>query len=195
MSKSEKFLTLPLTFAWFWFTWQELFCLFPWVFDATGGLCLFAHLELTRYFLRLQRKWNAITAKKAELYMRRMARYYDFDTLDGRQPLNSVESARKISADDACWTGGYGAKEDPGFGRRRNDHRHRSKDCGTGRSGTAGRAGYLGCSAVFGSATKLNTRPMSKNTLWDISRAVTIPVVAIGGINHYNILALQNTGI
>ncbi|MGN0977450.1 MAG: thiamine phosphate synthase [Faecousia sp.] len=56
-------------------------------------------------------------------------------------------------------------------------------------------ADYLGSGAVFGSTTKLNTRPMSPETLRQICQAVTIPVVAIGGINRQNILELQNTGI
>lgn len=56
-------------------------------------------------------------------------------------------------------------------------------------------ADYLGSGAVFGSTTKLNTRPMSRETLRQICHAVTIPVVAIGGINRQNILELQNTGI
>lgn len=56
-------------------------------------------------------------------------------------------------------------------------------------------ADYLGSGAVFGSTTKLNTRPMSQETLRQICQAVTIPVVAIGGINRQNILELQHTGI
>ena len=56
-------------------------------------------------------------------------------------------------------------------------------------------ADYLGSGAVFGSATKTNARPMSKETLREICDAVTIPVVAIGGINLQNIRELENTGI
>lgn len=56
-------------------------------------------------------------------------------------------------------------------------------------------ADYLGSGAVFGSTTKLNTRPMSQETLRQICQAATIPVVAIGGINRQNILELQHTGI
>ena len=56
-------------------------------------------------------------------------------------------------------------------------------------------AAYLGSGAVFGSATKTNARPMSKETLREICDAVTIPVVAIGGINLQNIRELENTGI
>lgn len=56
-------------------------------------------------------------------------------------------------------------------------------------------ADYLGSGAVFGSATKLNTSPMSMDTLRTICRSVEIPVVAIGGIHKGNILELAGTGI
>ena len=56
-------------------------------------------------------------------------------------------------------------------------------------------ADYLGSGAVFGSATKLNAKPMTKELLNAICRAVKIPVVAIGGINRQNILELAGTGI
>ena len=56
-------------------------------------------------------------------------------------------------------------------------------------------ADYLGSGAVFGSATKLNAKPMTKELLNTICHAVTIPVVAIGGINRQNILELAGTDI
>lgn len=56
-------------------------------------------------------------------------------------------------------------------------------------------ADYLGSGAVFGSATKLNAKPMSMDTLRNICRSVEIPVVAIGGIHKGNILELAGTGI
>ena len=56
-------------------------------------------------------------------------------------------------------------------------------------------ADYLGSGAVFGSATKLNAKPMTKELLKSICSAVSIPVVAIGGINRSNILHLAGTGI
>ncbi len=56
-------------------------------------------------------------------------------------------------------------------------------------------ADYLGSGAVFGSSTKLNARPMSRETLQSICQAASIPVVAIGGINRGNIEALAGTGI
>ncbi len=56
-------------------------------------------------------------------------------------------------------------------------------------------ADYIGAGALFGSTTKHNTIPMQLDTLSAICRAVTIPVVAIGGITKENILKLQGTGI
>ena len=56
-------------------------------------------------------------------------------------------------------------------------------------------ADYLGSGAVFGSATKLNAKPITREQLAAICRAVSIPVVAIGGINRNNILELAGTGI
>ena len=56
-------------------------------------------------------------------------------------------------------------------------------------------ADYLGSGAVFGSSTKLNARPMTRETLSAITSAVRIPVVAIGGIHSGNILELAGTGI
>lgn len=56
-------------------------------------------------------------------------------------------------------------------------------------------ADYLGSGAVFGSSTKLNAKPMTKDLLKSICNAVSIPVVAIGGINRNNILELAGTDI
>ena len=56
-------------------------------------------------------------------------------------------------------------------------------------------ADYLGSGAVFGSTTKLNARPMTRETLRSICESVSIPVVAIGGINLGNIAGLAHTGI
>jgi len=56
-------------------------------------------------------------------------------------------------------------------------------------------ADYLGSGAVFGSSTKLNAKPMNKELLQTICNAVSIPVVAIGGINRHNILELAGTDI
>ena len=56
-------------------------------------------------------------------------------------------------------------------------------------------ADYLGSGAVFGSTTKLNARPMSRELLKAICGSVTIPVVAIGGIHRENVASLAGTGI
>ena len=56
-------------------------------------------------------------------------------------------------------------------------------------------ADYLGSGAVFGSTTKRNAKPMSKELLQSICQSVTIPVVAIGGIHRGNIASLAGTGI
>lgn len=56
-------------------------------------------------------------------------------------------------------------------------------------------ADYIGSGAVFGSATKLDAKPMSNELLKEICSAVDIPVTAIGGINGGNISRLWGTGI
>ena len=56
-------------------------------------------------------------------------------------------------------------------------------------------ADYIGVGAVFGTSTKKNARNMSVEQLKEIVNAVTIPVVAIGGINEKNIAELEESGI
>ncbi|WP_455721928.1 thiamine phosphate synthase [Agathobacter sp.] len=56
-------------------------------------------------------------------------------------------------------------------------------------------ADYLGSGAVFGSTTKLDAKPMTKELLKEITASVDIPVVAIGGINADNAGELKGTGI
>lgn len=56
-------------------------------------------------------------------------------------------------------------------------------------------ADYIGCGAVFGSATKNDTTPLSLEELGRICAAVDIPVAAIGGISGDNLLQLKGTGI
>ena len=56
-------------------------------------------------------------------------------------------------------------------------------------------ADYLGSGAVFGSSTKTDAKPMELTLLQEICQSVTIPVVAIGGINHDNILKLKGCEI
>lgn len=55
-------------------------------------------------------------------------------------------------------------------------------------------ADYLGVGAVFSTSTKLDATDVSFDTLKEICNAVSIPVVAIGGINKDNILKLSGSG-
>jgi thiamine-phosphate pyrophosphorylase len=56
-------------------------------------------------------------------------------------------------------------------------------------------ADYLGVGAIYGTATKLDVDALSIETLQQICRAVSIPVVGIGGISEGNILELKGSGI
>lgn len=54
-------------------------------------------------------------------------------------------------------------------------------------------ADYIGVGAVFGTSTKKDARNLSVEKLREISKAVTIPVVAIGGINKSNLMDLSGS--
>ena len=56
-------------------------------------------------------------------------------------------------------------------------------------------ADYLGVGAMFPTGTKTNTIPTSADTLKAICAAVSIPVVAIGGVTAQNLPTLSGTGI
>lgn len=56
-------------------------------------------------------------------------------------------------------------------------------------------ADYLGSGAVFGTSTKKDAKPMSRQVLQEICKSVSIPVVAIGGITKENISQLHGCGI
>lgn len=56
-------------------------------------------------------------------------------------------------------------------------------------------ADYLGVGAVFNTSTKTDVTDMSRETLRAICDAVSIPVVAIGGIKADNILELEGSHI
>lgn len=56
-------------------------------------------------------------------------------------------------------------------------------------------ADYLGVGAVFSTSTKPDAADVSLETLSSICRAVSIPVVAIGGIKKENLPELAGTGI
>ena len=56
-------------------------------------------------------------------------------------------------------------------------------------------ADYLGVGAVFTTGTKLDADDVSYETLKEICRSVSIPVVAIGGITRDNLTELKGSGI
>ena len=56
-------------------------------------------------------------------------------------------------------------------------------------------ADYLGVGAVFSTSTKTNTRPVTTELLREIRGAVSIPMVAIGGIHADNVSQINHTGI
>lgn len=56
-------------------------------------------------------------------------------------------------------------------------------------------ADYIGAGALFYTDTKNDTKKLSVEELTLITKAVNIPVVAIGGINSQNISFLENSGI
>ncbi|MDR3291727.1 MAG: thiamine phosphate synthase [Methanobrevibacter sp.] len=56
-------------------------------------------------------------------------------------------------------------------------------------------ADYIGVGAVFPTKSKDTNNEISIEQLKNIVESVNIPVVAIGGINEYNISLLKNTGI
>ena len=56
-------------------------------------------------------------------------------------------------------------------------------------------ADYIGVGAVFGTSTKKNARNLTVEKLKEISSSVSIPVVAIGGINARNLMELSGSGV
>lgn len=56
-------------------------------------------------------------------------------------------------------------------------------------------ADYIGVGAMFGSTTKKDAIPLTFQQLTNIRNAVTIPIVAIGGINAENIHQFKGTSI
>ena len=56
-------------------------------------------------------------------------------------------------------------------------------------------ADYIGVGAVFGTSTKKNARNLTVEKLREITNAVSIPVVAIGGINRQNLIGLKDSGV
>ena len=56
-------------------------------------------------------------------------------------------------------------------------------------------ADYIGVGAVFHTDTKTDASAVTYEKLKEIAHAVSIPVVAIGGINESNVVELKGTGI
>lgn len=56
-------------------------------------------------------------------------------------------------------------------------------------------ADYLGVGAMFTTNTKINTRPVTMETLAQIRRSVEVPIVVIGGIKEENAALFCNIGI
>lgn len=56
-------------------------------------------------------------------------------------------------------------------------------------------ADYIGVGAMFATATKTNARAVSRETLMEIRAAVSMPMVAIGGIKRENLSVFSGTGI
>ncbi len=56
-------------------------------------------------------------------------------------------------------------------------------------------ASYIGVGAAFSTSTKLDTRVITFETIKNICQSVSIPVVAIGGIDENNIMNLKGLGI
>lgn len=56
-------------------------------------------------------------------------------------------------------------------------------------------ADYIGVGAVFPTSTKKDANPLTVDILREICEAVTIPVVAIGGITKDNIMKLKGSGV
>lgn len=56
-------------------------------------------------------------------------------------------------------------------------------------------ADYIGVGAVYSTATKTDANLVTFETLQAICSTVSIPVVAIGGLNEQNILGLKGSGV
>lgn len=56
-------------------------------------------------------------------------------------------------------------------------------------------ADYLGVGSIFPTSTKVDASMLSLKTLAEICKIVSVPVVAIGGINSQNISTLANSGV
>lgn len=55
-------------------------------------------------------------------------------------------------------------------------------------------ANYLGVGAVFGTSTKADAKTININIFKTIVNSVSIPVIAIGGVNGTNVIQLKDSG-
>lgn len=55
-------------------------------------------------------------------------------------------------------------------------------------------ADYLGVGAVFGTSTKADAKTINVNIFKTIVKSVSIPVIAIGGVNGTNVIQLKDSG-
>lgn len=69
-----------------------------------------------------------------------------------------------------------------------------AKTIAQAKAAEASGADYIGVGAIFGSSTKADAAAISASELRNISEAVRIPLVAIGGINAGNIPLLRGSG-
>ena len=93
----------------------------------------------------------------------------------GQQDI-SLEKARKL----------LGPEKIIGVSTKTVEQARRAEDEG---------ADYLGVGAIYQTTTKENPIYTSVDTLKNICEAVSIPVVAIGGIKLHNLLPLKDSGI
>lgn len=63
------------------------------------------------------------------------------------------------------------------------------------RAAEAAGAAYIGSGAIFGSRSKRDAQPMTRETLRAIRRSCRLPLLAIGGIDAVNIRQLRGLGL
>lgn len=109
---------------------------------------------------------------------------------------DNVELAIKIGADGVH----VGQKdENPASIRQRTGKNFimgvTAKTVAQAKTAEAQGADYLGSGAVFGTTSKTDALPMDLQRLQEICRVVSLPVVAIGGIDKDNVGLLSGLGV
>lgn len=95
----------------------------------------------------------------------------------------------------SCGTGRYGSAGRPGQAGAGQDHRRFRPYGGGSPAAEKHGADYLGVGAVFPTSSKDDVDVLPYETLKAICEAVSIPVVAIGGISQENVAKLAGSGI